>query len=283
MSKITWVFQDERGDNLNRYIATNVSTGEKITFDLLRGGNISVVGTPLNASNLNGLITAINDNYDEIVSLKDRTTTLESDVSSLKTSVSTNTSNISANASSISQLQSDVSKNAEEINDRVNILEDSVNANAGEISNLNDRIDDLENLSGISIIYTNSSASNNITLSGLNNSLQPNKKYYIQFAYYEGSNVYTTGGITFVMTKSNNNARYMYDFINFTCESYASNVDFELFGPVQVTGFITSDYSAFNTNSYSTKIELKYYDILEKRDVTSTYKTKIGIHRIYKI
>ena len=203
--------------------------------------------------------------------------------SSLKTSVSTNTSNISANASSISQLQSDVSKNAEEINDRVNILEDSVNANAGEISNLNDRIDDLENLSGISIIYTNSSASNNITLSGLNNSLQPNKKYYIQFAYYEGSNVYTTGGITFVMTKSNNNARYMYDFINFTCESYASNVDFELFGPVQVTGFITSDYSAFNTNSYSTKIELKYYDILEKRDVTSTYKTKIGIHRIYKI
>ena len=64
MSKINWVFQDEQGTNLNRYVATNVSTGEKITFDLLRGGSISVVGTPLNADNLNSLIKAINDNYD---------------------------------------------------------------------------------------------------------------------------------------------------------------------------------------------------------------------------
>ena len=57
MAKITWTFKNEEGTNLNRYIATNVSTGEKITFDLLRGGNISVVGTPLNAENLNALIT----------------------------------------------------------------------------------------------------------------------------------------------------------------------------------------------------------------------------------
>ena len=64
MSKIEWVFQDEQGTNLNRYKATNVSTGEVITFDLLRGGNISVVGTTLNAQRLNSLITAINDNYD---------------------------------------------------------------------------------------------------------------------------------------------------------------------------------------------------------------------------
>lgn len=66
MAKINWVFQDEQGTNLNRYIATNVSTGEKITFDLLRGGNVSVVGTPLNAEKLNSLISAINDNYDLI-------------------------------------------------------------------------------------------------------------------------------------------------------------------------------------------------------------------------
>lgn len=66
MAKINWVFQDEQGTNLNRYIATNVSTGEKITFDLLRGGNVSIVGTPLNAEKLNSLISAINDNYDLI-------------------------------------------------------------------------------------------------------------------------------------------------------------------------------------------------------------------------
>ena len=35
MAKINWVFQDESGTNLNRYIATNVATGEEITFDKL--------------------------------------------------------------------------------------------------------------------------------------------------------------------------------------------------------------------------------------------------------
>ena len=65
MAKIQWVFQDEQGENLNRYIATNVNTGERITFDLLRGGNISVVGTPLNAEKLNELIKAINALYDK--------------------------------------------------------------------------------------------------------------------------------------------------------------------------------------------------------------------------
>lgn len=77
MAKITWTFRNEEGTNLNRYIATNVSTGEKITFDLLRGGNISVVGTPLNAENLNALITSINACYDLISSSeKDTTYTL---------------------------------------------------------------------------------------------------------------------------------------------------------------------------------------------------------------
>lgn len=70
MSKINWVFQNENGTNLNRYIATNVATGEQITFDLLRGANISIVGTPLNAENLNSLIEAINNNYDTIFNLK---------------------------------------------------------------------------------------------------------------------------------------------------------------------------------------------------------------------
>ena len=56
MAKINWVFQDESGTNLNRYIATNVATGEEITFDLSRGGNITIIGTPLNAEKLNSLI-----------------------------------------------------------------------------------------------------------------------------------------------------------------------------------------------------------------------------------
>lgn len=64
MAKINWVFQDEQGTNLNRYRATNVETGEEVVFDLLRGGNISIVGTPLNAEKLNSLISAINDLYD---------------------------------------------------------------------------------------------------------------------------------------------------------------------------------------------------------------------------
>ena len=60
MAKIEWVFQNEQGTNLNRYKAINVSTGEEIVFDLLRNANISIVGTPLNAEKLNGLINAIN-------------------------------------------------------------------------------------------------------------------------------------------------------------------------------------------------------------------------------
>ena len=66
MANITWRFIDEQGTNLNRYIATNVDTGEEITFDLLRGGNISVVGTPLNAEKLNEIIEALNNSYTKL-------------------------------------------------------------------------------------------------------------------------------------------------------------------------------------------------------------------------
>lgn len=68
MAKINWLFQNEQGTNLNRYKAKNVSTGEEITFDLFRNGNISVVGTPLNAENMNSLINAINEVYDNFIS-----------------------------------------------------------------------------------------------------------------------------------------------------------------------------------------------------------------------
>lgn len=161
MAKIEWVFQDESGTNLNRYIATNVNTGEKITFDLLRGGNVSIVGTPLNASNLNSLITAINNNYDEIATLKtsvstnsskialletDNTnnkntisalgrglTNAESRISTNATNIQTNATGISKNASDISQLQIDVASQGQAINDNKSI-----------IGNINDRVVTLE-------------------------------------------------------------------------------------------------------------------------------------------
>ena len=48
---------------MNRYIATNVETGEQTTFDLLRGGSISVVGTPLNAEKLNEIGKELSEKY----------------------------------------------------------------------------------------------------------------------------------------------------------------------------------------------------------------------------
>lgn len=94
MAKITWTFKNEEGTNLNRYIATNVSTGERITFDLLRNGNISVVGTPLNAENLNALITSINACYDLIASSeKDTTYTLSKNGNAIRLTSSDGTTN----------------------------------------------------------------------------------------------------------------------------------------------------------------------------------------------
>ena len=94
MAKITWTFKNEEGTNLNRYIATNISTGEKITFDLLRGGNISVVGTPLNAENLNALITSINACYDLITSSeKDTTYTLSKNGNAIRLTASNGKTN----------------------------------------------------------------------------------------------------------------------------------------------------------------------------------------------
>ena len=66
MSKVNFTFKDEVGTNLNRYEATNISNGQKQTLDLVRKANIQTNGTLLNASNLNALITAINDNVDNI-------------------------------------------------------------------------------------------------------------------------------------------------------------------------------------------------------------------------
>ena len=160
MAKITWTFTDESGDNLNRYIATNVTTGEKITFDLLRGGTIKVAGTPLNKATLDKLITAINEAYDKIgvnesgiatnktaistnatniSTNKTNIATNTSDISTLKTSVSTNTSNISSNTTNISNLTKTVGTNATNIGKNstdISTLKTSVSTNTSDISTL---------------------------------------------------------------------------------------------------------------------------------------------------
>lgn len=141
MAKIEWVFQDESGTNLNRYIATNVDTGEKITFDLLRGAIIpqGQEGTPLNAETLNSLITAINSNFDEITTLKQSVATNASNIATNTKSilvldtrtttmgevVKTNTASIQSNASAISKFTT-----------KVNNMGNAVSANAKAISNI---------------------------------------------------------------------------------------------------------------------------------------------------
>lgn len=139
MSKIDWSFQNESGKNLNRYKATNIATGEVITFDLLRAGTIDVVGTQLDAITLNQLKDAINDNYDNIIALQNRVKTNETDISNLQNVTSQNTNNISANATNIttnqtniSNLQTSTSNNAT----KINTLETKVENAETSISNL---------------------------------------------------------------------------------------------------------------------------------------------------
>ena len=157
MAKIEWVFQDEVVDIPNRYIATNVETGENITVDLLRGGNVRIVGTPLNASNLNSLITAINNNFDEIATLNTSVTTNSGKIALLEADNTTNKNTISALGRGLTNVESTISKqgiainnnttNISNVSDRVTELEeeiqianDSINANTGEINNLKDNI-----------------------------------------------------------------------------------------------------------------------------------------------
>lgn len=103
MAKIDWTFVNEEGTNLNRYKATNVSTNEEITFDLLRDGTISVVGTPLNATNMNSLIASINLLYDNKVDV-------ESGKSLVSDTLITKLNDLPNNATLNSNLESKVDK-----------------------------------------------------------------------------------------------------------------------------------------------------------------------------
>ena len=136
MAKIDWVFQNENGTNLNRYIATNVATGEKITFDLLRGANISIAGTPLDAFTMNSLINAINENYDEF-------TALNTKVTNIGNQVETNTKDISSVNKTLGNQDNRISANATNIRNNANNIDTNTN-NISElqksVENLNDTI-----------------------------------------------------------------------------------------------------------------------------------------------
>ena len=89
MAKIDWTFVDEVGTNLNRYIATDGDSGVTYDFFLMRNAEISQVGTSLNASNLNQLISSINTLYD-------KTSTIDTSINTINSNITTINNNFSS-------------------------------------------------------------------------------------------------------------------------------------------------------------------------------------------
>ena len=67
MAKLNITFVNEVGNNLNRYKAIDVNTGEEYLFDLSRNGTITTPGTPLNAEIMNAIVQAINEHFSNLV------------------------------------------------------------------------------------------------------------------------------------------------------------------------------------------------------------------------
>ena len=67
MAKLNITFVNEVGNNLNRYKAIDVNTGEEYLFDLSRNGTITTPGTPLNAEIMNEIVSAINEHFSNLV------------------------------------------------------------------------------------------------------------------------------------------------------------------------------------------------------------------------
>lgn len=67
MAKLNITFVNEVGNNLNRYKAIDVNTGDEYLFDLSRNGTITIPGTPLNAEIMNEIVNAINEQFSNLV------------------------------------------------------------------------------------------------------------------------------------------------------------------------------------------------------------------------
>ena len=83
MAKLNITFVNEVGNNLNRYKAIDVNTGDEYLFDLSRNGTITTPGTPLNAEIMNAIVEAINsidtEKQGQIDTLKNATDKLRED------------------------------------------------------------------------------------------------------------------------------------------------------------------------------------------------------------
>lgn len=89
MAKIDWTFVDEVGTNLNRYIATDGDSGVTYDFFLTRNAEISQVGTSLNASNLNQLISSINTLYDKTSTIDTSINTINNNITNINSNITT--------------------------------------------------------------------------------------------------------------------------------------------------------------------------------------------------
>ena len=89
MAKIDWTFVDEVGTNLNRYIATDGDSGVTYDFFLMRNAEISQVGTSLNASNLNQLISSINTLYDKTSTIDTSINTINNNITNINSNITT--------------------------------------------------------------------------------------------------------------------------------------------------------------------------------------------------
>lgn len=272
MAKIDWVFQNENGTNLNRYIATNVATGEKITFDLLRGGNISIVGTPLNAKNLNSLITAINENYDEF-------TTLNTKVTNIGKQVATNVSNITSMSTALSNQNDRISANANNIrNNSYNIDTNATNISdlQKSVENLNDTIIEVQQSEGVinlGELSENPYSATNSTLDGLIKSgiyyftrkktpylmlMRYNKEYDWQQVIYLISNNGSTfvfirrkdiSGVSYTQREQLTTTKYVDDKISNSVKGYVHNI---VVGDSTYTNEATGKYFFTLTTNSST-------------------------------
>lgn len=89
MAKIDWTFVDEVGTNLNRYIATDGDSGVTYDLFLMRNAEISQVGTSLNASNLNQLISSINTLYDKTSTIDTSINTINNNITNINSNITT--------------------------------------------------------------------------------------------------------------------------------------------------------------------------------------------------
>lgn len=119
MGKVNWKFQDELGLDLNRYKSIDQTTGEEKDIKLIRNAQLSQTGTLLNSTNLNALIDAINENYDEYefssIDHDGRIYDLEEGYDEINNKVSTNTTNIA-------NLKEQVITNESNTNAKVDII-----------------------------------------------------------------------------------------------------------------------------------------------------------------